>query len=275
MKRLLFSALLLVSHGLMAETIKDRIHSVEGNLIKFQNGRVAYINKSIGDLEHDQLIEAKLDSDSQLVSLKHLAPARRNLKQVDLLEDPVDPQTTPPAFEPSVVPSMDEMNKIFNRSNPYYKRVSECSDRAHVWAFDEFKFSGTKSRKIFVFFTASYINSVHFKWWFHVAPLYSVKTGSGVQDMVADFRYTSRPMTVKEWTDQYVYTKRPCKVTTKFSEYDVNPQTENCYLIYESMHYKIPGEISQQETIGRYKTSTPESEVNQARRWAFETTNEE
>lgn len=272
MRKAWIATLIVISQGIGAEVLKDRIHSVEQNLIKFTNGRVAYTNQSNHKLRPNQLVSATLDENSNLVSISLISPPLTSLQDRYSRneESPTIPSMTPPTFEPSIVPSMEEMENIFNRSNSYYKRVSECSDRAHVWAFDELNYSGTKSRKIFVFFTASYINSVRFKWWFHVAPLYSVATPEGIKEMVADFRYTDRPMTVKEWTDQFVYTKRPCKVTTKFSEYDVNPQTENCYLIYESMHYKIPGEIYQQETLGRYKTDTSEAEVNQSRRWAFE-----
>src|SRR5690606_15063954 len=110
-----------------------------------------------------------------------------------------------------------------------------------------FKRSGTKSNKVFVLFTASYINRNKFKWWFHVAPLVEVNESGSIQSRVMDFRYTDRPLPIKEWTDVMVFSKRPCKVTTKFSEYDINPQTEDCYLMVESMYYRLPGDIYNQE----------------------------
>lgn len=266
MNKQLFLALMIITSALHAETFQDRIHAVENGLIKFQKGRVAFLNKGHKELSRGDLIEAKVDEDQNLVSFKTL-----KMKSLQSSKNFILQETVPPArFEPSILSSMSEVQQIFDRSNPYYKRVSECSDRAHVWAFDEFKRSGIKSMKAFVFFTASYINSVRFKWWFHVAPMYKVNTPEGIQDIVTDFRYTTRPMSVKEWTDQFVYTKRPCKVTTKFSEYDVNPQTENCYLMFESMHYKIPGEIHAQEVSGIYKTNTTDFEIRNARSWAFE-----
>jgi hypothetical protein len=263
--RLIFFPLFLASFGVFAETIKSGVHSVEDGMIKFQNGRVAFLTNSMvqKSIKSSEQLIAEVDDESNLLGFRKIGQAETASIKNLVAEEP-------PVFEPTIVEGPEEANHIFNRSNPFYKRISECSDRAHVWAHDEFKKTGTKSMKAFVFFTASYINSVRFKWWFHVAPMYRVKVGDEVKELVMDFRYTDRPMTVKEWTDQFVYTKRPCKVTTKFSEYDVNPQTENCYLIFESMHYKIPGEIHEQELSGRYKSDTAESEVKASRRLAFQ-----
>jgi hypothetical protein len=265
MKRLIFFPFFFASFGVFAETIKSEVYSVGDGMIKFQNGRVAFLTNSGNEktIKRSDHLIAEVDEESNLLGFK-------KIDRVSLASNKNFQFEEPPLFEPSVVEGSEEANHIFNRSNPFYKRISECSDRAHVWAHDEFKKTGTKSMKAFVFFTASYINSVRFKWWFHVAPMYRVKVGDEIKELVMDFRYTDRPMTVKEWTDHFVYTKRPCKVTTKFSEYDVNPQTENCYLIFESMHYKIPGEIHDQELSGRYKTETTENEVKASRRLAFQ-----
>lgn len=266
MKTFFLFSMMITSTFLQAEVIKSKIYAIEGNLMKFENGRVGFIDKSLPILREGVLVSAILDQQSNIISAQEIPLAYdNNQSKFKFFEN-----TTPPPFEPTVVPSLEEANNIFNRSNANYKRISECSDRAHVWAHEELKFSGTKSMKAFLFFTASYINSVRFKWWFHVAPMYKVATRSGIQDMVLDFRYTDKPMNVKEWTDQFVYTKRPCKVTTKFSEYDVNPQTENCYLIFESMHYKIPGEIHDQELSNRYKSVTTESELKASYKHAFQ-----
>lgn len=259
---LLSIALTSLSH---AEVIQDKVHSVENGLVKFQNGRVAYMDQKNLNLKSEDYVHVEVDDTSTILSYKKMTPPAK-FESMSLLEE-----TTPAAvpYEPTIVQGMEEAWNIFNRSNSNYKRISECSDRAHVWANDEFKKNGIKSEKIFVFFTASYINSVRFKWWFHVAPLYTVATGSGLEKLVMDYRYTDRPMTVKEWTDKFVYTKRDCKVTDKFSEYDVNPQTENCYVIYRSMHYKLPIEIQAEEQSGQYKTTSSESEIRASYNYAF------
>jgi hypothetical protein len=267
MRKYLLLSLILASSALHAEIITSKIHSIEKGLLKFENGRVAYLDSQSLDLQPDDYVSAEVNNRSSLLSITKL-PSFDAFTNASVFE--VTPPPPPPPFEPTVVQGMDEAWNIFNRSNSNYKRVSECSDRAHVWAHNEFKHSGTKSEKVFVFFTESYIKSVRFKWWFHVAPLYTVNNNGNIQKLVMDYRFTDRPMTVKEWTDQFVYTKRSCKVTTKFSEYDNNPQTENCYVIYESMHYKIPLDIENEETLGLYKTSTSESELKASYSFAFQ-----
>lgn len=262
----LFVLGLILTTPLLAETIKERVHAIEDNLVKFENGRVAFMDSKKFDLNVGELVEANINDNSSLLNVKTLAQAPELL----ISNKSMSFENNPPAYDPTIIPNMKEARAIYERSNPYYKRVSECSDRAHVWAHDEFRLNGTKSMKAFVFFTASYINSVRFKWWFHVAPMYKVNDGGTIKDIVMDYRYTDGPKTVKEWTDHFVYTKRPCKVTTKFSEYDVNPQTENCYLMFESMHYRLPGDLSDQETQGTYQTETTEFEYNFSKKAAFQ-----
>lgn len=260
-------AVVFFSSSILAETFKSRLHSIEGNLIKFNNGRVAFLGDKNINVPPDEYLEVEVDEHSNLLSLKQISSRQEN----NFKSFNAQSETNPPlSFEPTIVQGMKEALQIWHRSNPYWKRISECTDRAHIWAHEEFKFSGTKSRKVFVFFTASYINSVRFKWWFHVAPLYSVNDQGKIKELAMDYRYADRPLTVKEWTDLFVYTKRPCKITTKFSDYDGNPSTEDCYLITESMHYRIPAEIHEQELSGRYKTSTNEAEIQAAYRYGFE-----
>lgn len=263
MKTCFLIGLLLSCSLLKAETIHDRIHSIEEGIIKFDNGRVAFQDKSTSLLMPGDYIKAELSENYALLSFEKITPTMRVKNKSLSLQGPLP-------FEPTIVPNMQEALKIFHRSNPYWKRVSECSDRAHVWAHDEFKFSGTKSRKVFIFFTASYINSVRFKWWFHVAPLYRVNDQGTIRELAMDYRYSDRPQTVKGWSDLFVYTKRDCKVTSLFSDYENRPDSEDCFLIFESMHYKIPLEIYEQELSGRYKNSTTEEELQLSLRQAFD-----
>ena len=272
MSKLAASLLILVAVSAKAEVLKSRVHSVEGNFIKLSNGRVVFLenNKSLFNAEtlEEKVVEFNVDQNSNLISYK-IASGEVNNKSFDLVNE-----TTPPTFEPTVIPSMAEANAIFARLNTDYKRRSECSDRAHIWAWEEFKNHGIKSEKVFAFFTASYINRNHFKWWFHVAPLISVQTESGVVKMVLDHQFKSQPVTIKEWTDMMVFSKRECKMTSKFSEYDVNPQTEDCYMMIDSMYYRLPGDLSLQETQGVYRSSFNTSEVKSTYRFAFKTVKE-
>ncbi len=264
----MFFLITFLSLPVLAETLTDRIHSVvetssDSHIVRFENGRVGFItNDLLEDMKNSTgaEVQVELDRSSEIrqmsVTRAPVATYDVFLKNNLLLE--------PPAYEPTVI-SGAKLNEIFNSMNQNFKRLSECSDRAHVWAFDEFKKSGVKSEKAFIFLTASYINRVRFKWWFHVAPMFTV----GGQKMVTDFMYKDRPVTIKEWTNMMVFSGRDCKMTTKFSEYDVNPQTEDCYMMFDSMYYRLPGDLSVQETSGTYRSEWNDFEVSSARSRAF------
>jgi hypothetical protein len=269
-----------LSSGLcMAETLSTQIHSVEkvpgtqSSLIKFTNGRVAILENSDSALVSAKSavgkgVIAEVNGKNDLVSL--------SVQKDFLLEDP-EPTPAPvvrepkPVYEPTVLNGYAEVEAMFNRLNLRFKPVSECSDRAHTWSYDEFTKNGIKSKKIFVFFTASYINRNGFKWWFHVAPMVSVNENGTVQDRVLDYQYTDRPSLIKEWTDKFVFSKRECKYTDRYSEHDHNPQTEDCYYMVDSMYYHFPGELQNIEELGKYRTQFSEYEVKGARQRAFRT----
>jgi hypothetical protein len=173
------------------------------------------------------------------------------------------------SFEPTILPSLDEAKITFNRLNSSYHRESQCFNRAHVWASEEFKTNGLKSMKVFLFFTASYITRHRFNWWFHVAPLVKAMHDGRVTSRVLDFRYADRPLTVKEWTDTFFMSSRPCLVTDKFSDYDVNPQTEDCYLITTNMYFWQPKDIAQRDTDGIEKENFATGSLQSAYGQAF------
>jgi len=175
-----------------------------------------------------------------------------------------------PDFKPTIIQGQKEALKIFERLRSNYRRKSECSDRAHIWAYDEFINNKIFSQKIFIFFTASYINRYSFKWWFHVAPMILVQENNSIKEYVLDFRYAQAPLLLKDWSDLMVHTKRNCKLTTKFSEYDVNPQTEDCYFIKDSMYYRLPSDLSLRETNQQYQTKFNLSEIKYSLSQAFE-----
>lgn len=263
MKSLLGFLLLFGSSVVYGEIIQSRIHSIEKvkgtktQIVKFDNGRVAFIDdQESHDIKNhlSDSIEARIDKTSKLLSFKSIETFIRPMSE------PL-PERTPPPYEPTVV-SMEEANKMFDRLNPNYKRKSECSDRAHIWSYEEFTNHQIKTEKVFAFFTLTYINKNRLKWWFHVAPLVSVKNGDEVQKMVLDYTFMQRPVKIKEWTDFMVFSKRECKLTNKYSEYDVNPQTEDCYMMIDSMYYKLPLEIQNQELQGAYKSSWAHGEID-------------
>lgn len=271
MTKLIILCFILISFTTAAEVLRSSIHSVERidnhYLVKFQNGRVAFLpleEKALYPNLKGVHVEARLDKDLNLLSMTSMSQ-----KSTLSLTDEAPENNEPPAFSPTKVSNFNEANNIFKRLNPNYKRASECHNRAHVWASEEFNRSGLKSMKVFVLFTASYINRVRFKWWFHVAPMILVNENGTIQKHVLDFMFNHRPVTVREWTNQFVFSKRPCLPTKRFSEYDVNPQTEDCYLMEESMYYWTPVDLHKQELEERYKTEFIQGELKEAYGEAF------
>lgn len=275
MKHLIPLCALFVSPLLQAEVIRSPIHSLERienspYIIKFASGRVAFLSaheKGLGEnlkfLSPQTMVEASVDDESNVISLQALEDeSSPQLQKMLMLEEP-------PVYEPTIIPSLVEATKIFKRLNPNYTKSSECSNRAHVWASEEFQKHGIKSKKVFALFTASYINRNRFKWWFHVAPLLAVQEGNKIEYRVLDYMFDHRPKTIKEWTDNFVFSKRPCLPTNRFSEYDVNPQTEDCYLMISPMYDWSPADLSRQERDGSYKTQFSQGEIRAAYGEAF------
>lgn len=264
--KLAIIAYLFFTSSLYAEILHDRIHSIERiensseYLVKFENGRVAFVQR-VGSLARGHLIEGRLDKQS-------------NLREYKTLE--TEPTPTPRSLEPETaeyVPSVltpQQLADFWNNLKTDYKRKSECSDRAYVWAFEGWKKHGYQFEMAYAFFTASYINRHRFKWWFHVAPLVTVNMGDRTEKMVIDYLFHDRPITIKEWTDLMVFTKRDCKVTDRFSEYDVNPQTEDCYFMSSSMYYRIPAQLVDLENKNIQKLEFNASEVRMSYRLGFE-----
>ena len=277
MKQIFTIILLLSTHLSYADRVTGVIYAIdrvdpETFLIKFSNGRVAYLpahkkklHSKLKLLSAQDEIRAELDHRFMLLDVQSLGENMSAQKSQSLYLE-----TTPPIFYPTVLPSLKEVEKIFQRLNSNYKRGSECSNRAHVWAWEEFIHHNINSQKVFVLFTASYINRNHFKWWFHVAPLLSFKTENGTDQRVLDYMFDRRPRTIKEWTDNFVFSHRPCKETKKFSEYDVNPQTEDCYFMTDTMFTWNPIDLRNQELEERYKSSFSQFEIRSAYGQAFQ-----
>lgn len=259
--------ILLMSSSLWAEVLEDRIHSIEKiedsgeYLIRFENGRVGFVDK-VKNLERGQLLKGVLDKRSVLKNYKTL--------ETNPLPMPLSLEPSAPAYEPTVL-TVDQLNDFWNNLKVDYTRKSECSDRAFIWAYEGWKKYQYKTEMVFALFTASYINKHRFKWWFHVAPLVSVNTGEKVEKFVMDHQFLDRPVPIKGWTDVMVFSKRDCKLTKNFSEYDVNPQTEDCYMMIDSMYYRIPGHLSDQETKNIYRTEFNASELRMSYRLGFKT----
>jgi hypothetical protein len=250
MKSILLMAFLVIGFQAVAD---DSIHSIvrghqgEPHLVKFNSGAVKFIEA--GEEHLLAPYEAKLQFTK--------ANSRIENKLLSLQTDE--------EYVPTPVADKD-LQSIWNRMNPYIKRKSECSDRAHVWSFDEFQKTGTKSQKAFLLLTNGYIIRNRFKWWFHVAPMYTTTSG---QKIVMDYQFLDHPVTFEEWKNRLVFTKRACVTDFRFLDYDAGAdQSQDCYTKQVPMYFYIPGDIGNLES-GRGKTGWSNAEVNGARSRAF------
>lgn len=228
----------------MAETVRSTIHSYtpgEVGIIKLTSGRVIFTegqDKFLGDYQGE--VEIKTDDNNNLVSITALEQTEKFLPETT--HAPIQ------SFEPTVLANKAEAMKVFKRFNHKYQRVSQCFNRAHVWAHEEFTKNNLTSMKAFLFFTNAYIVRHRFLWWFHVAPMFAVNTGGKVEHMVMDHRFSRRPQTIAEWKNMFVYSKRDCKLDGRYTDYDqAADQTQDCYWFTTPMYYWQPGDIGNEE----------------------------
>lgn len=244
MKSFLVIALLTLTQAALA----DRVHSVtrgtdgEPHLVKFNSGAVEFVEAN--DLKKLKEFESQIQVTEEEKSFNFLEEEN---------------------YEPTQV-SDAQIKTIFKNLNPFMRRKSECSDRAHVWAWDEFNRNGTKSEKAFLMLTDTYIKRNRYKWWFHVAPMFTTTSG---QKIVMDFQFFDRPITFNEWKNSLVFSKRECVRDFRFLDYNAGAdQSQDCYVKFEPMYYYIPGDIGRREN-GSPRTSWNVSQVNSSRSRAF------
>lgn len=279
MKKFLSVCLMFGTTLTWGEVIKSPIHSIKvgtenaDSLIRFENGRVAFLSsheKLLSDqlqesAERGDVVEVRIDDNQSLLSVQTVEEHSEQLKTFSLAEE-----TVPVTYEATIVSGLAEATKIFNRLNKNWVRSSECTNRAHVWAHEEFTAHNLKSMKAFVFFTNSYIIRNRFKWWFHVAPMLKVREGGKIQHRVLDAMFNHGPVTVKEWINNFVFSKRDCKLDGKFHEYDRSAdQTQDCYYFETPMYYWTPTDINNEELQNVHKREFFQGEVRAAYSEAF------
>ena len=174
-------------------------------------------------------------------------------------------------YDPTVLEDFFEVEKIYQRMRTDFNETAQCTHMAHVWAYEEFENSRLKSKKIFLFFSGSYIKKYKYPWWFHVSPMVYMKEGDKNIKIVLDRAYTGMPMEIKNWTDHFVKSGRACKKIGEFSKYlEIKYKTkEDCFLMEESMYYWLPKDIRVREVNGIIKNNFIKRELNYSYQKAF------
>jgi hypothetical protein len=269
-----FAFMLLATQSFGASFISEiekieRGQDGEEHLIFLSNGRVGFIKQDedgllsaveMGQLKGEQ-VEVVLDDHLVVQSLQSIGAApTKNQSAVSPAEMI--------SFDPTLL-SYNSASNMFYRMRRNYQNESQCYNRAHVWAYEEFRKTKIKSMKLFLFFTSRYIRNYRYHWWFHVAPMvYTVENNYKVR-RVLDRRYTSGPRYVKNWTDSFVKSGRTCPVVDKYSDYDNHQYAQDCYLIPVSMYFWQPRDIEARDNTGNVKESFIDWEVDHAYWEAF------
>jgi hypothetical protein len=173
-------------------------------------------------------------------------------------------------YVPTVLNSMDEATEMFESMTTKMRNRSQCFNRAHVWTYNLYTSRRLNSQKVFMFFTSSYIRRFDYKWWFHVAPFVMVKNENGkVEEMVLDRTFKDEISTMKDWSDDFIKTKKACPTVAKYSDYELNQKVQDCYFIKTPMYTWEPTDIEKAETEGLNKLNWIQWELDTARKNAL------
>jgi hypothetical protein len=172
-------------------------------------------------------------------------------------------------YKPSILTNIVQAFDIFKRMRNDHYEDAQCTNIAHVWAYEEFKRSGLKSEKIFLFFSKKYIKRYRFGWWFHVSPIVNMSEDNLIQNIVLDRGYTTMPFEIKTWTDHFIKSKKECKFIDKISTYYKNKSNEDCFIMKVSMYYWKPRDIRLRDQTGNEKKIFYKSEIKKAYQEAF------
>lgn len=265
---------LFFTFNVQAERLITRVHSVDvskdsrhPHIIKFESGRVGFLS-SLDKASMLSLLESHRRGEWLDVELSTqgdflgagVVPQPRNFS-----EGKAGVSASALAYDPSNLGSFEEANAAFRRMNRRSDWSSQCYNRAHVWAYEEFRRTGLRSVKLFMFFTRSYIRKYRYKWWFHVTPMTYVNGAAVTMDRT----FMKGPVSIKTWTDKFIYSKRDCPIIHRYSQYRNNQESEHCYLHPASMYYWQPRDLENFENTGFEKKEFIKSEVNWAYREAF------
>jgi hypothetical protein len=259
-----FQSALAVRFSSSIHTI-DYGKKIEPNLIKFDNGRVGYVDSANVDLLRalsesraaNENIEIVLDNKYNVLSAQSLSPVEENNNH--------NGRNNFANYEPTIVKDYNAAARILKNMRRDYTNDGQCFNRAHIWAYEEFQRSGLNSMKLFLFFTNRYIRNYRFHWWFHVTPMVYV----GNIQRTLDRRYTSAPNRTKPWSDIFIKSKRTCPTVKLFNSYANNQEKQDCYLLPASMYYVIPRDVEKRDLTGIEKEQFNQRDIEKAYKDAF------
>jgi hypothetical protein len=233
-------------------------------LILMSDGQVGFMDSkdltTVNDLtavaKSKEIVEIELSNDHKVLSIRSIENKTNNMS--------VEGSGEKLMYDPSVASTGTAMSAFLSmRRN--YQNESQCYNRAHIWTYEEYKRTGLKSMKVFMFFTRKYIRNYNFYWWFHVTP--AVYTSEGLRTL--DRRYTKGLLSLHTWSNIFVRSRRACPVISKYYDYRNNQTVEDCFHIPVSMYFWQPYDIERRDRTGYEKTQYYQNQVNTAYWEAF------
>lgn len=242
-----------------------RIHSVTPTFIKFTNGQVGFWKKyPIFYFEQfltGQTVNVELNDKNEILSIK---PA---FETTEIPPYSFEANETLTGFVPTVHPTYSAATKLL-MSFPNDITNSQCFDRAHIWAFTAGN-NYVHLEKTWIFFADHFIAKNNFKWWFHVAPVASVKMQGIVQQRIVDRKFSEFPLKVKLWTDLFMFEKQSCKEIDRYTDYSEHPLEDDCYLLTSTPYFWQPKDLEVFAKTGTEKTGWIDWEIRHAFKHAF------
>lgn len=239
-----------------AESFVTRIHSVEGDLIKFQNARVGlnYQPKYVETMTPGDLVKVTVSDESHLLELQKL----EDLEVPYTINSPfIDSD-----YHPTVLTSFLEVQRILNQMRGDFLGVSQSFNLSHIWAYEIFKKEKVKSQKAFLFFSDAFIRRTNNKYWFHVSPLFHYQNKElKVEEVILDKTLSPAPLTVGEWVSLLMKQKIHCPIRKTYSEAKV---ARDCALVKSSMYYWQPKDLEALEQERLFRVNFFDFEVETA-----------
>lgn len=255
MKTLLILLICLFSTPLLADSA--RIHSVTSTFIKFEDGRVGFLdevdNALIQDLRPGKLLKFTLDDEHIL----------EDVVISSSLENPIirSENSAQENFVPSILPSYTYATNLLRTFRYPALDNAQCYDKAHVWVYEAEYFHKLKLPKMWLFFSDHYIERYRFKWWFHVAPYARLKMKGVVEERIMDRTFYQYPLKLKLWTDLFMENKIACKEVTSYTDYSQHPGEDDCYVIRSTPYYWQPRDLEKLAERGTEKKQYMRSEI--------------
>ncbi len=231
-------------------------------------------------------VRLELDAtDETIVTVADVSTQEARLYEDDLHKSDNDAMNEkllspiPTDYQPTIFNTQAEIERLFRTMNTRTRGSSQCYQRASYWTYNMHRSSGTRSMKVFMFFTNAYRSMspprgmpAH-RWWFHVSPMVYLQDGTQITERVLDGGWDATrraPLTMKQWTDEFIDTHKECRVIESYAAVNADNdewrrdgrrvraeayRRDHCLLRIVPMYYYQPADIENLDLEGQRQTT--------------------